>query len=171
MREDGTYHSSLPFKISDMENFNIESLSRLMQLSISPAVLISAVGLLLLTVTNRLGRAIDRSRSIVKELDLEKLIARQDSMAQLSILIRRASLLRLSVCLLVMSIFFSCLMVLFLFLKGFWVLPIDLVVIGIFSMNMAALLGAMGYLLADIFLSLKALKIEVSRHLRPDDQA
>ena len=92
-------------------------------------------------------------------------------MAQLSILIRRASLLRLSICLLVMSIFFSCLMVLFLFLKGFWVLPIDLVVIGIFSMNMAALLGAMGYLLADIFLSLKALKIEVSRHLRPDDQA
>jgi hypothetical protein len=154
-----------------MENFNIESLSKLMQLSISPTVLISAVGLLLLSVTNRLGRAIDRSRSIVKELDLEELVAREDSTAQLNILIRRASLLRLSVCLLVMSIFFSCLMILFLFLKGFWEMQIDMVVIGIFSMNMAALLGAMGYLLADIFLSLRALKIEVSRHLKLGDQA
>jgi len=154
-----------------MENFNIESLSKLMQLSISPAVLISAVGLLLLSVTNRLGRAIDRSRNIVKELDLEELVAREDSMAQLNILIRRASLLRLSVCLLVMSIFFSCLMILFLFLKGFWEMQIDMVVIGIFSMNMAVLLGAMGYLLADLFLSLRALKIEVSRHLKPGDQA
>jgi hypothetical protein len=154
-----------------MENFNIESLSKLMQLSISPTVLISAVGLLLLSVTNRLGRAIDRSRCIVKELDLEELVAREDSTAQLNILIRRASLLRLSVCLLVMSIFFSCLMILFLFLKGFWEMQIDMVVIGIFSMNMAALLGAMGYLLADIFLSLRALKIEVSRHLKLGDQA
>ncbi|KAB2640954.1 MAG: DUF2721 domain-containing protein [Verrucomicrobia bacterium] len=154
-----------------MENFNIESLSKLMQLSISPTVLISAVGLLLLSVTNRLGRAIDRSRSIVKELDLEELVAREDSTAQLNILIRRASLLRLSVCLLVMSIFFSCLMILFLFLKGFWEMQIDMVVIGIFSMNMAVLLGAMGYLLADIFLSLRALKIEVSRHLKLVDQA
>jgi hypothetical protein len=142
-----------------------------MQLSISPTVLISAVGLLLLSVTNRLGRAIDRSRSIVKELDLEELVAREDSTAQLNILIRRASLLRLSVCLLVMSIFFSCLMILFLFLKGFWEMQIDMVVIGIFSMNMAVLLGAMGYLLADIFLSLRALKIEVSRHLKLGDQA
>jgi hypothetical protein len=154
-----------------MENFNIESLSKLMQLSISPTVLISAVGLLLLSVTNRLGRAIDRSRSIVKELDLEEIVAREDSTAQLNILIRRASLLRLSVCLLVMSIFFSCLMILFLFLKGFWEMQIDMVVIGIFSMNMAVLLGAMGYLLADLFLSLRALKIEVSRHLKPGDQA
>jgi Protein of unknown function (DUF2721) len=154
-----------------MENFNIESLSKLMQLSISPTVLISAVGLLLLSVTNRLGRAIDRSRSIVKELDLEEIVAREDSTAQLNILIRRASLLRLSVCLLVMSIFFSCLMILFLFLKGFWEMQIDMVVIGIFSMNMAVLLGAMGYLLADIFLSLRALKIEVSRHLKLGDQA
>ena len=108
---------------------------------------------------------------IVNELDLEELVAREDSTAQLNILIRRASLLRLSVCLLVMSIFFSCLMILFLFLKGFWEMQIDMVVIGIFSMNMAALLGAMGYLLADIFLSLRALKIEVSRHLKLGDQA
>lgn len=40
-----------------------------MQTSVSPAVMISAVGMILLSVTNRLGRAIDRSRIIVRELD------------------------------------------------------------------------------------------------------
>ena len=154
-----------------MESFNIESLSKLMQLSISPAVLISAVGLLLLSVTNRLGRAIDRSRIIVKELDLGGVFTREDGIAQLLILVRRASLLRLSVSLLVMRIFLSCLMILFLFLKGFGGLRIESVVIGIFSLNMASLLGAMAYLLADVFLSLKALKIEVARHLERKDQA
>ena len=41
-----------------MDVANTESFSRLLQLSVSPVVLISGVGLLLLSVTNRLGRAI-----------------------------------------------------------------------------------------------------------------
>ena len=154
-----------------MESLNIESLSKLMQFSISPAVLISAVGLLLLTVTNRLGRAIDRSRNIVKDLDLSEQTVRGDAVAQLRILVRRASLLRLSVSFLVMSIFFSCLMILFLFLKGSGRTGIDDIVIGTFALNLASLLGSMGFLLADIFLSLNALKIEVARHLRPNERA
>ena len=36
--------------------------------AIGPVILISGVGLLLLTMTNRLGRAIDRSRQLKQEL-------------------------------------------------------------------------------------------------------
>src|SRR5688572_19515401 len=39
-----------------------------LQVAIGPVILISGVGLLLLTMTNRLGRAIDRARSLVREL-------------------------------------------------------------------------------------------------------
>jgi hypothetical protein len=148
----------------------VESLSKLMQLSVSPAVLISAVGLLLLSVTNRLGRAIDRSRLTVKELDhnsdnLNSEVARSEMRCQLGILLRRASLLRYSVSLLVGSIFFSCLMILFLYFKSFGGMHMESLVIALFFLNLMSLLGSMSFLLADIYLSLRALRIEVSRHL------
>ena len=150
-----------------MDDFNIESLSKLMQLSVSPAVLISAVGLLLLSVTNRLGRAIDRSRLIVKDLDhnLNNETARGEMRCQLGILRQRASLLRYSVSLLVGSIFLSCLMILFLYFKSFGGMHLERLIIVLFFLNLMSLLGSMIFLLADIYLSLRALRIEVSRHL------
>ena len=148
------------------DTFNIESFSKLMQLSVSPVVLISAVGLLLLSVTNRLGRTIDRSRITAREIDLKEGIARQEPRSQLIILMRRAALLRLSVTLLVASIFFSCLMILFLFLRSFWGMRMEMVVIGLFFLNLLSLLGSISYLLADVFLSLRALRIEVAHHTR-----
>jgi len=149
-----------------MDTFDIESISKLMQLSVSPAVLISGVGLLLLSVTNRLGRAIDKSRSSVRELALAEGERREQLLDQLHILLRRAGLLRTSVCLLVGSIFFSCLMILLLFLKGFGGLHAESALIGSFLLNLLVLLGSVAFLLADVFLSLKALRIEVARHLR-----
>ncbi len=39
----------------------------ILQTAIGPVILISGVGLLLLTMTNRLGRVIDRARSLARE--------------------------------------------------------------------------------------------------------
>jgi hypothetical protein len=44
----------------------IDSFIKFLQSSISPIVLISGVGLILLSLSNRLGRTTDRSREIVK---------------------------------------------------------------------------------------------------------
>ena len=38
----------------------------MLQVAIGPVILISGVGLLLLTMTNRLGRAIDRARQMTR---------------------------------------------------------------------------------------------------------
>ena len=43
------------------------SVFQALQLAVSPVILISAYGLLLLSMTNRLGRAIDRARLLVRE--------------------------------------------------------------------------------------------------------
>jgi len=61
-----------------------------LQTAVSPVVLISGVGLLLLTMTNRLGRIVDRARSLaarVKEADGED---PEPLHAQLRILSQRA---------------------------------------------------------------------------------
>ena len=154
-------HKSIP-----MESFNVESFSKLMQLSVSPAVLISGVGLLLLSVTNRLARSIDRSRVCVKELDHAEGIRREEQLEQLHILLRRAGFLRTSVCMLVGSIFLSCLMILLLFLKGFGGMHAEAALVISFFLNLLVLMGSVAFLLVDVFLSLKALRVEVSRHVR-----
>ena len=148
-----------------MEIANVESFSRLLQLSVSPVVLISGVGLLLLSVTNRLGRAIDRSRALAGEMDRETNVSIREGEKQLRILLQRAEYLRRSVSLIVASVFCSCLMILFLFILIFFDLRLEYVVLAAFCLSLISLLSAMIYLLADIYLSLKALRLEVHRHL------
>ena len=41
---------------------SLEKIIPMLQVAIGPVILISGIGLLLLTMTNRLGRAIDRAR-------------------------------------------------------------------------------------------------------------
>src|ERR1017187_8388948 len=45
----------------------VSELIPVLQVAIGPVILISGVGLLLLTLTNRYGRTIDRSRQLVRE--------------------------------------------------------------------------------------------------------
>lgn len=148
-----------------MNVMNAESFSKLLQFSVSPVVMISGVGLLLLSVTNRLGRAIDRSRILARELDDEKTNPSREAMGQLRIMIQRAGFLRISVSAMVASIFFSALMILCLFVVVFFDAELEWSVLGSFCLGLLSLLGSMVYLLLDISLSLKALKIEVARHL------
>lgn len=145
---------------------NIESFSKLLQLSVSPVVLISGVGLLLLSVTNRLGRSIDRARSLANELDGESMSKAREGHVQLQIIVRRAEFLRMSVSLIVASVFFSCLMILFLFVMSFSGVNFELAVLVLFCLSLLSILGSVIYLLADVYLSLKALRIDVSRHLK-----
>jgi hypothetical protein len=50
---------------------SVAELIPVLQIAIGPVILISGVGLLLLSMTNRLGRAIDRSRVLCQELSTE----------------------------------------------------------------------------------------------------
>ena len=60
-------------------------------------ILISRVGLLLLTITNRLGRAIDRARQLKHELSVRTRHERAQTFLQVTILYRRAKIIRLSI--------------------------------------------------------------------------
>jgi hypothetical protein len=51
---------------------SVSDLIPILQVSIGPVILISGVGLLLLTLTNRLGRIVDRSRILFLEMQKEE---------------------------------------------------------------------------------------------------
>ncbi|MBI4519034.1 MAG: DUF2721 domain-containing protein [Deltaproteobacteria bacterium] len=128
-----------------------------LQLAIGPVILISGMGLLLLTMTNRLGRAIDRSRILFKELRLLSGSERERVLAQVQILFRRARLIRLAITLAAASAILAGLLVISLFVVALLQLELGLLISLLFIGCMAALVAFM----QDIHLSLVALRLEL----------
>ena len=51
-----------------MTSLTLQQLIPVIQTAVGPVILISGVGLLLLSITNRFGRIVDRSRLLAREL-------------------------------------------------------------------------------------------------------
>jgi hypothetical protein len=146
-----------------MPSTPVRELIPVLQVAIGPVILISGVGLLLLTLTNRYGRTIDRSRQLVRELrelagpDHERLEG------QINILYRRARLIRLSIWLAAVSVLLASLLIIVLFLTALWKLEVGLLISLLFIACMLALSGSLVAFIRDINLSLGALKLELGR--------
>ncbi|HEV8629886.1 MAG TPA: DUF2721 domain-containing protein [Thermoanaerobaculia bacterium] len=137
-------------------------LVHLLQTSISPIALISGVGLLLLSMTNRLSRVIDRSRSLSAQLraPLDEAAHARDR-AQLAVLARRARLLWASIAAVMVTVLSSCTMVLLLTTMAFLHLDLRLLVVVLFFVAVLALLVSSVVFFADVLLSLRALRTEI----------
>ena len=139
----------------------LEKLIPVLQVAIGPVILISGVGLLILSMTNRLGRVIDRSRQLVELRrsggDQERIRAEH----QLSILWRRAGLLRSAITLSCVSVLLDALIMILLFLGALVEVPVAVAVALTFAACMTALIGSVVYFLRDINLTLRALSHEM----------
>lgn len=138
-----------------------------LQLSIGPVILISGVGLLLLSVTNRYGRVIDRVRAMgdgVRKSEEPRPYVFQ----QLEILMRRAKLLRLSITFGVNAVLFASLLILGLFITSLLHVNFAILVIAMFSACILCLIVSLVFFLIDINTSLAALRLDyqeaTSRH-------
>lgn len=139
----------------------------MIQLAITPVILITGLGSLMLTMTNRLGRIVDRTRILA---GLARTTTGEDqahAKSQLRILFRRAKLVRMAVSLASLSMFVSGLLVVAIFLSGLLGVEAGPVLLALFVAAIGLLLGALIYFLRDITLTLNALGEEVRRAL-PD---
>ena len=139
----------------------LSELIPVLQVAIGPVILISGVGLLLLTLTNRYARTIDRSRQLVGELRECTEADRQRLRGQVEILYRRARLLRLSILLAGVSVLLASVLIIVLFLTALWKLEVGLLVGLLFIACMVSLSGSLVAFIRDINLSLGALKLEL----------
>jgi hypothetical protein len=137
-----------------------------LQACITPVALISGVGLLLLTITNRLGRTIDRTRRLVSELSENQTGRKEEKEYEIRILYRRSRLLRISIGAMVVSVISSSLIIPLLFLMTLW--GHDLRIIGyiLFILSILAILISSLYFFRDVILSLHALKLEARDYLK-----
>lgn len=141
-----------------------------LQASITPVALISGVGIIILTLTNRLARIVDKIRSLCKELDETNIKRRDDKIIQTEILFKRAKIIRTSITLITCSIISSGLIILVLalnlFTGGLYQIPGYI----FFSISIICFILSAIFFLWDIVLSLKAIKLEVKEFIHIEER-
>ncbi len=141
---------------------SVAELIPVLQTAIGPVILISGIGLLLLTMTNRLGRVIDRTRILASQSSLADQPKHAKLSAQLDILWRRARLIRLAIALASMSALAAAILIIVLFFTALWQMQTVWLVGGLFIVCMICLIGSLVVFIHDINQSLAALKLELT---------
>jgi len=144
-----------------MYKINMQEIVPLLQVAIGPVILISGIGLLLLTMTNRFGRVVDRSRILARELHGSSQINPELLSAQVKILMKRARLLRLSIHLASVSVLCTAILIIIIFLTALLRLEAAWLIFALFSLCMLALIISLFAFILDINQSLVALKLEI----------
>lgn len=139
-----------------------------LQVAIGPVVLISGVGLLILSMTNRLGRVIDRGRSLVRELPEISESHRAGLIEQLRILSRRADLLQRAIIFATLCVLFAAVLVITLFftaalrIEGAWLIG------GLFICALVSLILSLVAFLRELHQSLVAFHLDLGEWPKPE---
>ena len=139
----------------------LREIAPVLQIALGPVILISGIGLLPLSMTNRLGRLIDRARKLsevrraatAQELELVE--------AQIAVLSARAIHNRRAIVLAVVSLLFAASLVITLFLAAVLRWEAVVVVVALFACCMLSLIASLLSFLRDVNHSLTAIKLEL----------
>jgi cobalamin biosynthesis protein CobD/CbiB len=136
---------------------------KVLQTAVTPVVMISGVGLLLLTMTNRFGRLVDRARSLAARLrdgeggDLEPI------RAQLHILARRGRLLRRSIAEAGFCVLFAALLIITLFITMLAGHEVEWLIAAWFILSLVFLILSLIDFIRDVYRALEATALEVGK--------
>jgi len=149
-----------------MDILRTSSLLPIIQLAITPVILISGMGALMLTLTNRMGRIVDRTRSLALQVHAAVAADRAHLESQLEIMWRRAKLIRMAVTFAGLSMLLACGLIIVIFAAA--VLGHDFAAVAVifFMGSILLLVAALGAFLRDIYVSLHALRLEVDKARR-----
>jgi hypothetical protein len=143
-------------------NIQISDIGHVIQLAIAPVFLLTGVCTMLMVLTNRLARIIDRTRTLEDRLDIGHHDAYMD---ELDVLYARWRLINYAITLSTACGLLICIVIAMLFLGDTTNLPLDRYIAGLFVFGMVALIGSFVFLLREIFIASKTLRAR--RHVRP----
>ncbi len=132
-----------------------------LQVAIGPVVLVSGIGLLILSMTNRLGRVIDRGRILAREIAELPPEGQARVEAQLHILVRRAEYLRRAITAASVSVLLAALLIITLFLIAVLRLEAAWLISALFIGSLGALIFSLVVFLQDLNESLLAFKLDI----------
>lgn len=151
-----------------MENTTLTIFIKFLQACITPVAMISGVGLLLLTITNRMARVVDRIRQLVRECSKDQPTMEEHEIKSTEILIfyERAKLLRNSVAWIMIGMISSCLIIPVLFIMSFTTMNLNPIGYALFIIAVASMLTAFVYFFRDVLLSLMAIRIDAHQFIK-----
>jgi hypothetical protein len=137
----------------------VAAIAHVIQLSVAPVFLLSGVSAMLGVLSHRLGRIIDRARSL--ELRLEGATTDHTAPLQreLALLGRRARLVSHAISLCTICALLICAVVISLFLGAFFGTDVSNLIGGLFIAALTALGGGLLTFLREIYLALRNLRI------------
>lgn len=149
----------------------LSDLIPVLQVAIGPVILISGVGLLLLTMTNRFGRIIDRTRELSREDWQGQTPSHEAALSQLAILSKRAHIVRGAIAAASLSALLASVLIIVIFVGALFDLPFAVAAMGLFASCLVALVTSLALFIRDVNLSLEALRLEVgaAEDTAPDD--
>jgi len=139
--------------------------------AVAPIVLISGVGLILLSLNNRYSNAMAKTRSIISELtDTDEQKRQKNLRAQIRFLLKRCNILRLSIAMVVAStVSSSCIILLSILAATVKVNPEGILMSFLF-VSCTCIMIANLLLFWDVAISLGALKLEAEYSLASSDK-
>ena len=146
-----------------MEPSSANSLLPIIQAAVTPVILISGMGLLLLTMTNRMGRIMDRTRAYAAQIHKADPGERQHLDSMLESTWRRAKLVRLALTFATSSMLMSAALVVVIFLGVVLQRDLGWLMLTLFVAAIILLIAALAVFLRDVFVSLSALHLEVKQ--------
>jgi hypothetical protein len=138
----------------------LDSVVHFIQLAIAPVFLLTAIGSMLATMTNRVARIVDRAR------ELEKRLAGVDDASsrdhrELRVLARRARLINMAITFTVLAALLVCVSIGGLFLDAYWQRSLTSLVAWIFGVSLVALIVGLGLFLREIYVATATLRIGI----------
>ncbi|PWF44740.1 DUF2721 domain-containing protein [Massilia glaciei] len=145
-------------------NIEISNIGHVIQLAIAPVFLLTGVGTNLMVLTNRLARIIDRSRVLEDRLEIG---ANAHYTEELDVLYQRSHLINLSITLSTTCGLLVCLVIAMLFLGDTTNVPLDKYIAACFVVGMLALIGSFSYLLREIFIASRNMRVRGRSRRKP----
>jgi hypothetical protein len=140
---------------------SLTELIPILQSAIGPVILISGVGLLILSMTNRFGRVVDRARILSGAITSAEDSQRHALRAQLTVMEKRAEVTRRAIMLAAVSVLMAALLIITIFISALFHLDLGGLVALIFIVCLAALIASLLEFLHDLNMSLRAVKMEI----------
>ncbi len=143
----------------------IQGVGEVIRQAVAPVFLLSGVGIMLTLFTNRLARAVDRSRELERNvLGLSEAAAVQEIHKSLATLARRGRLLSSAIALATICALLISIAIVVLFLGESFNVHISFVVAALFIAAMLSFIGAILCFLREVFIATATLRIGLHRH-------
>ena len=140
---------------------NVIDVTRLIQLAVAPVFLLTAVGTIIGVLSNRLGRAVDRSRALEERLRQLQPEGQKAARQELDLLSRRVRLVYGSIVLSVICALFVGLLIAVAFVDAFIAIDLSRFIGLLFIAAMLAFILSLLVFLREIFLAVSSARSQM----------